>query len=293
VSQREGILAAVESVPSLPAAATEVAQLLQDPDVSLDELMRAIEYDPGLTSNVLRLANSAYFGFAGAIDSVRQAIIRLGTRTIYHLVVASSVAPMATRPVQGYDLPSGGLWKHSVSVAVGMQELAKMLGTRLPGYAFSAGILHDVGKLVLGTYLEIDASPIVSLAYEQHLSFEVAERRILGIDHAEVSAVLLDSWGLPSSIVDVSRWHHQPDHLLGDKLVVDLIHVADNLSIMSGVGTGIDGLNYSPSSDVLERLGLTEDMIERALCQMLSGMEELRGLFTSRQQPALSGTDGA
>ena len=292
MSQREDILAAVESVPSMPAAAAEVVQLLQDPYVEIDDLMRAIEYDPGLTSNVLRLANSAYFGFAGAIDSVKKAIIRLGMRTIYHLVVASAVAPMADRPVRGYDLPAGGLWKHSVSVAVGTQEMAKILGLKLPGYAFSAGILHDVGKIVLGTYLEVDAAPIVSLAYEERISFEVAERRVLGIDHAEVSAILLDSWGLPSSLVDVSRWHHQPDHFLGDKVVVDLVHVADNLSIMSGFGTGVDGLNYSPSKEVLDRLGLTEDMIDQALYLMLTSVDELRGLFAPRQQSMAAGVGG-
>jgi putative nucleotidyltransferase with HDIG domain len=263
----------------MPSAAAQVIQLVQDPSASIASLRRAIELDPGLTSNVLRLANSAYLGSPRSVRSVRDALVRLGTNRVFQLVIAAAVAPVAQQTVRGYDLPPGALWHHSVAVAVGTTELAAAAGRRPPDHAFTAGLLHDIGKIVLGTFLEVDAAPIMQLAFEEHLSFELAEQRILGIHHAELGARVLEGWHLPPPIVEVVRWHHQPESYPGDTLVVDLVHMADALALVSGIGAGSDGLNYRPSAAVLSRLRVTTAVAEGVVCRMLDGLRELRELF--------------
>jgi putative nucleotidyltransferase with HDIG domain len=278
-SKRDAVLAKVRSIPSLPTAATKVIALLRDLDVELDDLLRAIEYDPGLTSNVLRLANSAYFAGPRTIGSLREAIVRLGMNRLFQLVITTAITPFGRQEVKGYDLTSGKLLEHAMSVAVGAEELAIQLGIKAPEETFTAGLLHDLGKVVLGTFVDADAPAIIELAYEHRVSFEQAEARVLGIDHAEAGAVLLEQWNLPMSIVDVVRWHHEPDRYEGDQLLFDLVYAANNLSLQSGIGVGIDGLNYHASPEVFARLHINEDVIEKVSCKMLGGLESLRELF--------------
>lgn len=280
MNRREEVLSKVDTIPSLPAAAVEVARLIQDPEVDFAKVASAIEYDPGLTSNVLRLANSAYYGGARSVGSVKEAVVRLGARQIFQMVVASSVHPIVVRPVRGYDLSPGELWEHSVSVALGTEELASFCSVKPPAYAFTAALVHDVGKIVLGTFVEVDAGPIMELAYQEGLSFEVAEQQVLGIDHAEAGAALLESWSLPQSVVDVVRWHHQPEGFQGETLLCDLVHAADQMSMVTGIGAGADGLNYRPSSEVIERLGLTTSAAESIMCRIVTSLNEVREVFS-------------
>jgi putative nucleotidyltransferase with HDIG domain len=280
VSQREKIITTIRSVPSLPVSAAMISNLLRDPDVDFSKVAGAIEFDPGLAANVLKIANSAYFGGPKSIGSIRLAIMRLGINRIYNLVMASVVAPLARQPIKGYDLSPGALWEHSVATAVGADQLAMVLGLKTPEYTFTAALLHDIGKIVLGTFVEIDAKPIMDMAFEEGLSFEDAERRVLGIDHAEVGALLLQQWNLPKGIVDAVRWHQRPDDYDGDRLIVDIIHVADALSMMGGMGTGSDGLHYRISEAVVERLGLNVRLAETVACRVLAGLEELKALFS-------------
>lgn len=281
MSQREAILARVRDLPDMPASAVMVSKILRGGDVELSEVEKAINYDPGLTANVLRLANSAYFAGPKRIGSIKQAIIRLGINRIYNILIASSVAPMTKQAVKGYDLSPGDLWRHSVSTAIGVEEVASVLEIEVPDIAFTAGLLHDLGKIILGTFVEIDAKPIMNLAFEEGLSFEEAENRILGIDHAEVGAYLLQHWQLPQAIVDVVRWHQQPENLEGEKTIVDLVHVADALSMIGGIGAGSDGLNYRVSEGVVERLGMNIKLAEAVFCKVMANLEETVALFSA------------
>lgn len=279
MSRREEVLAMARKIPSIPAAALEALQLLQDPEVDIADLVRTIEYDPGLTSNLLRLANSAYYGGMGTISSLRDAIVRLGTKCIYQMIITAAVSPLIAPAVKGYDLSAGDLWKHSVAVAVGSEQLAAALNITPPEHTFTSALLHDIGKIVLGTFVEVDASTIMTLAEKEKVSFEVAEQIVLGIDHAEVGSVLLQNWNLPQGIIDVNRWHHYPERIPGDTLVVDLVHVADSLCMMGGIGTGSDGLHYRPSRTVVARLKLTSQVAETAVCGTLGGLKELETVF--------------
>ena len=277
--QRQRIIARIQSGPTMPPATGEAIALFQSPNTEISELLSAIEYDPGLTSNLLRLSNSAYFGCRREISSVREAIVRLGTGTVLGLLIGSWSSTATQEAIEGYDLPAGALWERSVAVGVGVDLLAEEIGLGKWPYAFTAGLLHDIGKLVLGAFVEVDAVAIVELAYEQEIPFDQAEREILGIDHAEVGAMLLQKWGLPERLSDACRWHHRPDEYRGEAPVVDLIHVADFMCSGAGIGSGHDGLNYRSSASAMERLGVKTNTLEIVMCQMLEKTREVSALL--------------
>lgn len=281
MSRRDEILSKVLTITSIPAAAAETARLLQDPESSIQDLVRAIEYDPGLTSNIMRLANSAYYGFPESVCSIKDAIVRLGTNRIFQMVMIWAFSPLAQQHISGYGLHSGGLWEHSIAVAVGAEQLASDLNLRSPEHLFTAGLLHDIGKIVLGSFVEVDISPIMELVIQEKVPFEVAEQQVLGIDHAETGGALLENWNLPSCVAEVSQWHHHPGFFTEGALVVDLVHVADTMCLMGGIGVGVGGSNYCTSPEVVSRLNLTNLTTDTVISRILDKLEEVCGLFSN------------
>ncbi|MBX7255037.1 MAG: HDOD domain-containing protein [Candidatus Hydrogenedentes bacterium] len=282
MNRRDQILEEIKLVPSLPASATEAVSIVRDPNASLTELEAIIECDAGLATNILRLANSAYFGGRGSISTVKDATVRLGTKRIVQLVLTTAVAPRIKPPLAGYDMPSGALLAHSVAAAVGAEQLAQELRLAAPDYTYTAGLLHDIGKIVLGTYLNVEAKPILDLAFGEGVSFEEAERQVLGIDHAEVGAELLTWWRLPDDVVRVVRYHHDPYAIAdgdGDGIVTDLVHVGDHIGRLCGTALGADGVNYSVSPRSVERLALTPEITESVVGKVLGTLAELGEFF--------------
>ena len=279
MNKRHEIIASIASVPPLPTASAEVIQLIRDPDIPSTKIAQAIEYDPSLTTNVLRLANSAFFGYPRSVSTVKDALFRLGTNQVFQLVVAATVGKMAQTPVRGYDLSGGDLWDHLIGTAIGSIKIAQALKLEIPPYTFTAALTHDVGKVVLGTFVEVDADSIRTLAHDRKMSFERAEHRVLGIDHAEVGAFLLERWKLPEQLVEAVRWHHQPEHHPGDPLVANVVHVADVVCLMAGVGAGLDALSYQPSSRVMDQLGLEMNILDKIVYEILNELMETRKLF--------------
>jgi len=280
MTEKKKILAAVKSVPSLPSVVVKLRQYLNDPDVSFDELAKVIQVDPGLTANILQLANSAYFGWSRTIKTVKEAITRLGTNRIFQMVLCMSVAPLVRKPIRGYDTDAEGLWEHSIAVAVCAEKLAQTLGMKNMEEAFTAGLLHDMGKVVMGTFVEVDDEPIKEIMLSDNLSFNEAEQMVMGIDHAEVAGELLKAWNLPDTVVAAARCHHQPDRADEEyQQLVDLIHVADVLCINVGWGIGSDGLQYKLSEAASKRLGVGSGVAEDVILKTMMGMDELKDMF--------------
>lgn len=280
MSRRDDILAQVARIPALPVAAVKAIGVLQNPRAELCEIARVINHDPGLAASALRLANSAMFGGQRKIETIDAAVMRLGVRRMLDLVVGSAVKPHQTAPVRGYDLAPGALWLHSVAVACGTEELAKLLKFDAPACAFTAGLLIDVGKSVLGAHLEVDGLAIRKDAFEQHVPFEQAERHVLGVDHAEIGAALLGRWGLPPALVAAARWHHEPaDCPPEHQALVDLVHASDQICTLSGIGGGSDGANYRPCEETMARLRVDIHVIESALCRIVERLGTLTDLM--------------
>ncbi len=268
MDKRTEILTALDSIEHLTSPAVEALNVLNDENVDQAKLVRTLQLDPALTTNLLRFANSAFFCFSRSINSVNEAVVRLGMRAIRRMVYLSMASGVAQRSVVGYELAPQVLWKHLVYSAVCTEILAKKTEREPCDTAFTAALLHDIGKLVLGHYLAIDAKPILELAHKEHIPFNHAETMILGIDHAEVGAELLTRWNLPKNIVDAVRWHHDPEKVEGDKTTVDAVHISDAISFMAGTGLGIDGLSYTVCHEAEKRTGITLRIVEQILCEL-------------------------
>jgi putative nucleotidyltransferase with HDIG domain len=276
---REAILSKLSSVAAMPTASVEVVRILQEPDSPNSKLAQAIEYDPSLTSNLLRLANSAYFGHPRSVSTIRDAIFLLGRNEIFQMVVASVVGKMTQESVRGYGLSPSELWDHLMGVAVVSKKLGEALHPKIPSYTFTAGLLHDIGKVVLGTFGEVDAAPILELAQEEQIDLVAAEQRILGIDHAEVGARLLESWNLPAYLAEVVRWHHDPGKEPGQAVVAGLVHVGDALCIVSGIGITVSGHIRQLAEEVLSKASLETSIAEEVITAALDELDGLRGVF--------------
>ena len=283
MSQRklEDIMAEVRSFPSIPGAAVKLLTVLDNPDTPASKIEETLRYDPGLTANVLKLTNSAYFGFPAKIGSVRQAVTLIGTKRLIQIVMLSCVSAVMDKPVPGYDLPPGELWRHSIAVSVAAEGLVKEQSIPAADEIFTAALLHDVGKLILGGFLKEDIKKI-ELAASRGMSFEMAEHSVFETNHAEIGALILKNWSFPLKIVNAVRWHHAPDAAGKTNPVLDLVHVADVLSLMIGIGVGKEGLQYEPSMAATRRLGLKPCHLEKVASQTLERINEISDVFGSK-----------
>ncbi len=268
------IAAAIKSFPGMPGTAVKLLGLIDDPAMRVSQIEEILRQDPGLTANVLRLANSAYFGIPSKIGSIRQAVILLGLKRLIQMVIAACVSAIMDKPVPGYDLSPGELWRHSIAVSVAAEGLVKELKVEAAEEIFTAALLHDVGKLVLGEFVKDDFKKIEN-AVSEWVSFEEAETMVLGTNHAEVGAQILTRWSLPVEIVNAVQWHHKPEASDQISTMLDIVHVANFMSIMIGIGIGRDGLQHQPSAAVSERLGLTPAHLEKVASQTMQWVTEL------------------
>ena len=268
------ILDDVKSFPSMPAAALKLLTLLKDENNSNAQIEQILRYEPGLTANILKMTNSAFFGLPTKIGSIRQAILMIGWKKLTQIVLASCVSAIIDKPVQGYDLSAGDLWRHSVAVSVASETLVKELNLSVSEEIFTAALLHDVGKMVLGRYVKEDIA-VIDGEEMQDVPFEQVERSMFGIDHAEIGANILRRWSFTPSMISAVRWHHEPDSAPKPNHLIDVVHVADVLCLMSGIGVGREGLQYRPSPSACERIGLTEEHLERVVSQTLQWANEL------------------
>ncbi|MEA1996022.1 MAG: HDOD domain-containing protein [Gemmatimonadota bacterium] len=281
MSFRKEILDSIQQIPPMPMVAIRLANLLNDPSVDIGVLVETVKYDPGLTAQLIRMANSAYFSSATEVTSLKDTLVRLGNNQLFSFVIATTVRPILDTPLKGYSLETGELWQHSVAVAVCAEkfEMDLLKGTN-GEIAFTTGLLHDMGKLVMSTFVEDLTEKIKSFSFGKQLSFEKAEMEIFDIDHTEVGAVLLENWGFPEEIVSVVRWHHDPNHASENQYLTDLVHIADSVCMSLGVGVGIDGLCYNLCSESCERLGLDILKLELLASSTIEKMELVNQMFS-------------
>lgn len=276
----EKIMTAVDGFPSIPGSAVKLMAMLEDPETSIEAVEEVLRMDPGMTANVLKLTNSAYMGLPAKVGSVKRAVMLLGMKKIAKLVMASCVGPVLDSSVPGYDLTSGELWRHSIAVSVAAEGLARELDLHGAEDIFTAALLHDVGKLVLGRFVQDDMAAIQAAAGSE-ISFEVAEKQVLGTDHAHIGAQILSRWAFPADLVHAVQWHHDPDGGGEARRTTDIVHVANVLCLMMGIGVGREGLQYQPSPAVTRRLGVNPMHLERIASQTLQWVEELADVFVA------------
>ena len=272
--RKREIISKMKSFPSMSGIAAKVLKLLDDPDADASQVEKLLKQDPSLTANLLKLTNSAYLGIPSKVGSVRHAIAMLGWKRLSKLVMAACVSAITDQKIPGYDLPPGVLWQHSVAVSVTAEGLMRELKIAESDEIFTAALLHDLGKLILGGFVEKELDEIQKAA-ARGIPFQMAEQEVLGTDHAEIGALMLESWSFPPKLVSAVRWHHDPDSAPETSSMTDIVHVANVLCLMIGIGIGVEGLHYEPSVSATKRLGIKPTQLELIASQTLEWAKEL------------------
>ncbi|MHB9094311.1 MAG: HDOD domain-containing protein [Eubacteriales bacterium] len=262
----------VEELPALPHVTYRVLQLTSDPKTTIPELTDTITKDQVLTAKVLRMANSAYYGYARRIYGISDALIILGFSTVRNLVLAASVYNVMDKEFQGYFLPKGELWKHSMSTALIARLLARKVSYELPDQAFTAGLLHDIGKIIMNTYMKKRFAKVIEMVNGENIPFMEAEQQILGFDHAEVGARVAEKWNLPDELVEAIANHHRPKLAKINPRLTSLTHVADAASMSMGIGLGGDGMLYPFDGFAIDQLKLDRKIIEETMAEVAESM---------------------
>jgi putative nucleotidyltransferase with HDIG domain len=278
-SKLKKILSKVEAFPSMPAAGAKLLALLEASDVSVNEIEDVLRYDPGLTANVLKLANSAYFGIPARIGSVQQAIVLLGLKRLMQLVIASCVGAVMKKSVPGYNIPPGNLWRHSIAVSIAAEALVKDKKNIDREDFFTPALLHDTGKLILGGFVKEDLKAIENIT-AKGIPFVIAENMILGTDHAEIGAKILTMWSFPTEIVNAVRWHHDPETADTSSMQMDVVYLANLLCQANDTAPNNSGQTVELSSAVMGRLGIEISQFAAISGKVAEWVDELSDALT-------------
>lgn len=246
----------------LPQTSCRLAALVADENCTTDQITKVIEFDQVLTAQVLRYANSVESSSQRRIESVRNAVIRMGAARILERVIAGHVAGTMQEPLEGYGFPGDDLWRHSVAAAVAAESLGTYTGTQVAGIAFTAALLHDLGKLLIGEVIgNVELKEILdSLDKEEGESFEAAERNKLGYSHAQIGAQICSSWNLPERIVVAIRDHHRLNE--HDDPVVDCVRLSNLTAKIIGEGIGYEGMAFVVDTACARRFGFCKESYE-------------------------------
>jgi putative nucleotidyltransferase with HDIG domain len=282
VISTEQVLSRVKKLPTLSTTMTRLWALTRDDNASAADFEKVIRPDPALTANLLRVANSAYFGLRCRAESVRHAVTLLGIRRVCELATSVAFAPVIPSRLPGYEVDASAFWTHSVAVAVFTEKLSQELRLGSPDMLFTAGLLHDIGKLVVGSFVDQERVEIKRRVLAG-MSFIDAEREVLGIDHGELGATVAQAWSLPPAAVWAARWHHRPGEVPpeADRTMVGLVHAADALAHAMGFGADAGELARHVDAEVEGRLGVNPRRLEAVASRTLESIREMGSLFAN------------
>jgi putative nucleotidyltransferase with HDIG domain len=250
------LLKQVEDLPPLPDIVVRLLHASRDPEISTREMVELIKHDPALTFKVLRLCNSSYYGLPRKINSIQEALVYIGTDTLVNFILAGCLSSFYQQAQEGYGLERGELWRHSVGCAIASRCIAAETSEAHSAQAFTAGLLHDIGKIVLDVYVREEFTAITTLVRQENIPFDEAERRILGFAHTEAGAHLARHWNLPDTLIDAIEFHQEPHKAKIDPLLVSQVHLGNILCLSFGIGVGTDGLAYTFHPKALETTNL-------------------------------------
>lgn len=255
----------VRSLPPLPAMVERLLTILAKQEVDFKELEQNISKDQALASRVLSVANSSFYGLSGKINSVKEACLVLGTSTTRNIVISVTIVG-SLPPHKANCLDLAALWRHALATAASAKVLARFSGLD-PETAFTAGLLHDVGKMVLDIHFASDYAAVIRYRDEHDCLLRQAEEAVLDMNHCTVGAMAGRKWRLPQTILQAIEQHHDAEPSPPSK-IVDVVHVADIVARGLEIGDGGDTLIPPLSAAALARLGITPGQIGERLAEI-------------------------
>lgn len=270
------VIESIDNLPAFPAIVSKLIKVVNSPDSSAEDASRLIEKDPGLTSKMIRLANSAFYGIPRSISSVSSAVVILGFNTIRSLVLSASVMKMFSGP-QKSVIDKEKFWMHSITTAMAAKIIVRhFINVRMmdPESAFCSGILHDIGKLIFNEYMGKEYAEAYKFAIQNNISLLDAEKRVLGVNHAEIGKIISDKWALPLDLEYSLVYHHDPG--AADQLndLVAIINFADTLAHDVGSSLWDKEPIAVTKSNFVSILGITEVDYKRIREDLVESLEK-------------------
>ena len=247
---------AIGRIRPIPQIAMKLMRIIRRGDYNMSELATEIRHDQVIGAKVLRYCNSPIIGLRKKIDSIDRAIVMLGENRMLEVVVSAAVDPFFDQQEGGYSMMRGGLYQHALGVANIAKMLSKLTGRSNPESAYTAGLLHDIGKVVLDQYITRSLPLFYQSVSSRDQEFVTLEKEFIGIDHQEVGRQLGIKWNLPENLTETIALHHYPEDAEVDKDLAHIVHIADLLSSRFQAGLEYERITANGLVKRLEYLGL-------------------------------------
>jgi HD-like signal output (HDOD) protein len=273
---KKKIIKKVKDLPPMPQIVHKAREVMANPNSSFKDLAIVLVTDQAIATRTLKMANSAYYGLSGKVSSIQHASVVLGQKTLAELLTMAATSGLLNRELRGYGMEAGDLWRHSLAVAFGSRILAKKKRPGIEDSAFSAGLIHDSGKLVLDSYLLERKDLLKQILDNGAVAFHVAEKKLLGFDHSEIAAEVCKQWNIPAALATAIKYHHHPALSQNDELAY-ILYLADVIAMRIGLGTGAEITAYEScdvDEKVLEFLGIGHDDLDKTVTQVTASVQK-------------------
>ena len=268
------ILAKVDELPPMPEVVFKAQAFLANPDSSVKELAALLETDQAIATQVLKMANSAFYGMSGRVSSIQHSALVLGYKNLGEIISVAGAQRSLEKKLPGYGLESEDLWRHSLSVALGSKIIASRRNPDLEMVAHTAGLVHDVGKIILDPFVLEKKEAFDSFLLQEQQTYLNAEQQILGFDHAEIAAEVCKKWSIPEVISSAIRYHHSPSSSLEVELAF-ILHMADYISLMSGEGYEDCDYLYELEQGTMDYLDFDQNDISELTLELMESVANL------------------
>jgi len=263
---------AIQRIRPIPQVALKIIRMIRQNNHSITDVSNEIRQDQVISASVLRLCNSSFVGPGKKVDSVDRALIVLGEKRLLQLVVSASMEGFFVDPGRGYSLCKGGLYRHALGTAIVAEYLGNLTGRVASDLAYTAGLVHDIGKVVLDQYM----APVRYLFYRRiqdgGLNLIQTEQKTLGVTHCDIGARLAEAWRLPKPLIHTIASHHYPEQATAYSALAHLVYVADFLMSRLVVGQDFDHLDTNGLHRRLKRIGLTTSDFPAIIEQIPKGV---------------------
>jgi putative nucleotidyltransferase with HDIG domain len=273
------LIKSIKGLPPFSQMATRLFGRIEDETVAFAELREEIYKDQSQTANILKLCNSAYFGLPHRVTTLSHAMALLGMNNLKKIILTALIKPVYSRKTNIYFFKKGDLFRHALGCALTAEWLARRKGYINPEEAFVAGLLHDIGKVVLGERALEQFDRIMRKIIEEGKDLTRAEEEVFGYNHAQVGAWVAEAWHLPPLLKDVISCHHRPPEATVDPVMVSLVHVADAICNMLGIGCGTGGLANRIAPGTLSLLQISTKQVDDVIGVLPEIIKKVEDIF--------------
>ncbi len=249
----------IKEIPTLPIVYQQLFCEMSNPNVSVPQLAEIVSRDQSLAMKILKLVNSAFYGYKKEITTISRAMVILGFRTVRNAALAISVFDYVSGTAEDSRFPVEDFWKHSICTASACKVLGKAWKVPQQEETFVAGLLHDVGKLIMKKYFPDDFNEVCGHALDHEVSWHDAEQELLAVDHTRVAKTILNSWNFPVPLVEAVQYHHDLSSSASCPELIALTHVGNWVAYELGFGAPSSLKHHDCDPWALGTLGATAE----------------------------------